>query len=249
MRRRHSVCLEQLKNIDGAKSVAGVEQCIDAATTAACDPILNTEVDSYYAYVRMGGNVVSAANKIPVLKFPDNTEQEENSTEGHAVQKALCLTTHPRFTDCAIPRFAYHLHDGCFHGQIALKIPTRETLRHAVDDNPSSRVVLASALGGAVVGGATGAGTCGVIGGSIGTLCGLPLAPLTFGVSIVVGASMGGSTGACVGTAAGESVGSISGGLIGYGGYQLHSKVFDRTKQDMSNSDEVGIVEALWVGG
>merc|ERR1719272_2864994 len=49
-----------------------------------------------------------------------------------------------------------------------------------------------------------------------GAVVGLPLAIFTFGLSIPIGASLGGGAGLCVGTAVGGTSGLVAGGAAGY---------------------------------
>mmetsp|Transcript_22545 Transcript_22545/g.33769 ORF Transcript_22545/g.33769 Transcript_22545/m.33769 type:complete len:337 (+) Transcript_22545:85-1095(+) len=81
----------------------------------------------------------------------------------------------------------------------------------SVQKTAKGAVVGATALG--VGGGAVGA----VTGGVTGAMVGLPLALVTFGASIPVGAVLGGGCGAVVGTTAGATAGTVTGGLAGYG--------------------------------
>eukprot|EP00929_Paragymnodinium_shiwhaense_P006710 TRINITY_DN110680_c0_g1_i1.p1 TRINITY_DN110680_c0_g1~~TRINITY_DN110680_c0_g1_i1.p1 ORF type:complete len:399 (+),score=61.01 TRINITY_DN110680_c0_g1_i1:87-1283(+) len=76
-----------------------------------------------------------------------------------------------------------------------------------------------AAAGGAALGTA-GAATGAVVGGSAGALIGLVPALFTFGLSIPIGAVIGGSAGLCAGAAAGGAAGVAGGGLAGYTGYR-----------------------------
>lgn len=81
-----------------------------------------------------------------------------------------------------------------------------ETKRLAAD--PNARVTAASAMGGATVMGTGGL----VTGGALGAVCGLPLSLFTFGLSIPVGAVIGGGAGMC----AGATAGLVTGGAAGH---------------------------------
>merc|ERR1740138_1251691 len=74
-------------------------------------------------------------------------------------------------------------------------------------------------------GAAAGTLVCGAAGGSTGTLVGAALgvvpAIFTFGISIPVGAAIGGGLGLC----AGGSVGAVGGGAAGYAGYTYRKEL------------------------
>lgn len=85
----------------------------------------------------------------------------------------------------------------------------------------SDRHIQSAAVGAAV--GAASLGTAGAVGGTLaggttGALIGLVFAPFTFGLSIPMGAAVGGGTGCCVGGAAGTSTGFVCGGSAGFFG-------------------------------
>merc|ERR1719378_298772 len=80
----------------------------------------------------------------------------------------------------------------------------------------ADKPVASSAATGAVLLG-TGGGAAGLAaGGAAGAAAGLPLALFTFGLSIPVGAMIGGGAGACVGASAAGTAGAIGGGAVGY---------------------------------
>merc|ERR1719162_745069 len=94
--------------------------------------------------------------------------------------------------------------------------PIVQYLQKAVDntkDKVSKKPVAASAMGGALLVGAGGGAAGSVAGGLAGAAMGLPLALFTFGLSIPIGAMIGGGAGACVG-----------GGVAGYG-YQRREQI------------------------
>merc|ERR1711972_115133 len=82
--------------------------------------------------------------------------------------------------------------------------------------NPKTQVTAISAAGGAVALGASGGAAGLVAGGVTGAACALPVAFLTFGLSIPVGAAIGAGAGLCVGMAAGSTAGLVAGGVAGY---------------------------------
>jgi len=83
-----------------------------------------------------------------------------------------------------------------------------------------TQVVAASGLGGAVLVGAGGAGAGLLAGGAAGAAIGLVPALFTFGLSIPIGAVIGGTCGTVVGAATGGTVGLTGGSAIGYGVYK-----------------------------
>jgi hypothetical protein len=92
----------------------------------------------------------------------------------------------------------------------------------ALAEVASSRRAQACAVGaatGAVALGTAGATGGALVGGTTGALVGVVPAFFTFGLSIPIGAVVGGSAGVCVGGAAGTTVGFLGGGLAGGVGY------------------------------
>jgi len=77
--------------------------------------------------------------------------------------------------------------------------------------------IAATAMGGAVMLGAGGGAAGGVVGGIGGAIAGLPFAFFTFGLSIPVGAVVGGGSGVCIGAATGGAAGAMGGSVAGYG--------------------------------
>eukprot|EP00927_Polykrikos_kofoidii_P013470 TRINITY_DN15873_c1_g2_i1.p1 TRINITY_DN15873_c1_g2~~TRINITY_DN15873_c1_g2_i1.p1 ORF type:complete len:577 (-),score=89.85 TRINITY_DN15873_c1_g2_i1:421-2151(-) len=91
------------------------------------------------------------------------------------------------------------------------------------------QAVAKSATGGAVILGTTG-GVAGLMtGGFVGATVGVVPALFTFGLSIPLGAAIGGGAGLCVGTVAGGSAGFFGGGVAAYGartgGLQVANRV------------------------
>jgi len=91
--------------------------------------------------------------------------------------------------------------------------------------NKSFQATAASATGGATVLGAGGGAAGLVAGGTAGALAGLPLALLTFGLSVPAGAVFGGGAGLAMGAAAGASIGAIGGGAAGFGAYSKRDDI------------------------
>merc|ERR1719499_1428417 len=87
------------------------------------------------------------------------------------------------------------------------------------------RVAAASGLGGAVVVGAGGAGAGLLAGGAAGAAIGILPALFTFGLSIPIGAVIGGTCGTVVGAATGGTVGLTGGSAIGYGAYKKRAQI------------------------
>lgn len=83
----------------------------------------------------------------------------------------------------------------------------------------SVQATAASAVGGAMTLGGAGGATGLATGGVMGAVAGLPFALFTLGLSIPIGAAVGGGTGLVVGTAVGASTGALGGGAAGYGVY------------------------------
>jgi len=85
-----------------------------------------------------------------------------------------------------------------------------------VASDPQAQSAAIGAAGGAVTMGATG-GAVGLASGSMaGAMVGLVPAIFTFGLSIPIGAVLGGGAGLCVGTAVGGTTGLVAGGAAGY---------------------------------
>merc|ERR1719437_364824 len=91
--------------------------------------------------------------------------------------------------------------------------------------DPKVQVTVASAAGGATVVGAGGAGAGLLAGGVAGAAVGVLPALFTFGLSIPVGAAIGGGCGTHVGAAAGGSAGFVGGATLGYGVYTKRSEI------------------------
>lgn len=104
----------------------------------------------------------------------------------------------------------------------------------AVTSDPKARTVAKGAVGGAAALG-TGGGVLGFASGSlVGAACGLPAALFTFGLSIPVGAAVGGGAGLCVGATAGSTMGFVGGAAAG-GAY--------------ASKEEIGNSAHSWISG
>merc|ERR1711879_659713 len=102
----------------------------------------------------------------------------------------------------------------------------------------SFQVTTLSAASGAVAVGA-GSGLMGLTAGAgVGAAVGVVPALFTFGLSIPVGAFMGGAFGLCAGTVVGGSSGLVGGGTVGYYGYERRNEIKDAAKgvSDKANS-------------
>lgn len=91
----------------------------------------------------------------------------------------------------------------------------------------------AAALG--VSGGAVGL----VAGGTTGALLGLVPAVFTFGLSIPIGAVMGGSAGLVMGAAAGTTAGAIGGSVAGYGAYAKRKDILSEVSSAVEKGKSV----------
>lgn len=84
----------------------------------------------------------------------------------------------------------------------------------------SFQTTVASAATGAVTLGAGGGVTGLAAGGVAGAAAGVPFALFTFGLSIPIGAALGGGAGLIAGATAGATTGAVGGGAAGYGVYK-----------------------------
>lgn len=105
----------------------------------------------------------------------------------------------------------------------------QQTLKHMKDStlalvkDPSFQKCTISTGCGAVTLGAIGGAFGTATGVLVGSAAGLPLALLTFGLSVPAGAALGGSVGLCAGTV----VGGGAGGLVGCGAYKYRVEIKD----------------------
>mmetsp|Transcript_34946 Transcript_34946/g.75317 ORF Transcript_34946/g.75317 Transcript_34946/m.75317 type:complete len:424 (+) Transcript_34946:72-1343(+) len=88
-----------------------------------------------------------------------------------------------------------------------------------VVSNPQVQVSAGSAAAGAAALGTAGGATGAMVGGATGILVGLVPALFTFGLSIPIGAVVGGGAGLAVGASAGAATGFVGGGAAGSLGY------------------------------
>merc|ERR1740130_2517834 len=92
------------------------------------------------------------------------------------------------------------------------KVGTLSSQIYVAATDRSVQVTAGGAVGGAASVGLSG-GAAGLATGSVvGALCGVPAAFFTFGLSIPLGAAMGGATGLCAGAVTGGAVGLVGGG-------------------------------------
>merc|ERR1719323_1118109 len=89
----------------------------------------------------------------------------------------------------------------------------------------SFQATTASATGGATVLGVGGGAAGLAVGGAAGALAGLPLALVTFGLSVPAGAVFGGGAGLAMGAATGASIGAVGGGAAGFGAYSKREDI------------------------
>lgn len=105
----------------------------------------------------------------------------------------------------------------------AAKVGSDKGLQIARD--PKVQVTVASAAGGAAVVGVGGAGAGLLAGGAMGAAVGVLPAFFTFGLSIPVGAAIGGGCGSVIGGVTGASTGFVGGATVGYGSYTKRAEI------------------------
>jgi len=106
-----------------------------------------------------------------------------------------------------------------------------DSVKNSATD-PRIQITVASGVVGGASLGAVGAAGGAVAGGTVGALVGLIPAIFTFGLSIPVGAAIGGGAGLCAGGAAGTAVGFMGASAAGFTGYTyrgLPGKVIRKT--------------------
>lgn len=84
---------------------------------------------------------------------------------------------------------------------------------------PEFQVTAATAVGGAALLGTSGSGIGLAAGGLFGAAVGTVPAVFTFGLSIPIGAAIGGGVGLCIGAVSGTCAGLVGGGAMGYSAY------------------------------
>lgn len=92
----------------------------------------------------------------------------------------------------------------------------------------------AGVAGGAATLGASGAVTGLAAGSALGAAVGFIPAIFTFGLSIPLGAAIGGSTGLVFGAASGAATGAVGGGAAGYGAYAKRGEIKEATQKSMA---------------
>jgi len=106
------------------------------------------------------------------------------------------------------------------------------------------RATAVGMAGGVTTLGSTGAATGLCAGTVVGAAVGVVPALFTFGLSIPVGAALGGGAGLFMGTAVGATAGALSGGAAGYGAYAKRGEIQElRTKTISRISSGVDVVK------
>lgn len=125
-------------------------------------------------------------------------------------------------------------------GASAARVKATQVYRdtHTLVSQKSFQATAGSAVGGALTMGAGGGATGLAAGGVVGAVAGLPMALFTFGLSIPLGAAIGGGTGLIVGTAAGATTGAVGGGAVGYGAYQKKDDIAGAAKYVSNKATE-----------
>merc|ERR1712126_690684 len=111
-----------------------------------------------------------------------------------------------------------------------------ETIKKTAS-KPQVKVTAVSAAGGAVSLGAGGALMGLTTGAGVGAAVGVIPALFTFGLSIPLGAFIGGGTGLCVGTAVGSSAGFVGGGAAGYIGFEHRAQIKSAAKAVVTKAE------------
>jgi len=107
---------------------------------------------------------------------------------------------------------------------VTLARASKEKAQELAKDRRTQVTAASAGLGG-VACGAGGAAAGLVTGGALGAAAGIPVAFFTFGLSIPVGAMLGGGFGLVAGGAAGTTVGATAGGALGYGGFTKRAEI------------------------
>merc|ERR1711920_806793 len=107
---------------------------------------------------------------------------------------------------------------------LTLARASKEKAQELAKDRRTQVTAASAGLGGAACGvGGAAAGL--VTGGALGGAAGIPFAFFTLGLSIPVGAMLGGGFGVVAGGAAGTTVGATAGGALGYGGFTKRAEI------------------------
>lgn len=195
---------------------------------------------------------LAAAEIVCMLQsFNPEISEEEVSRDAHSIIHTESVVGHlhqPMLTamrECVpLDRNAWSADDIQRH---LLRQRRRRPLRKVMQifrrqsQDPQVQVTLLSAFGGAAVG-STGGGALGLIaGGSFGAAVGLIPAIFTFGVSVPLGAAVGGTCGLLTGAAAGGTAGLVSGGFVGHGyAHRLLNSSVWRATQVSGSSRGIG---------
>merc|ERR1740130_1004682 len=151
-----------------------------------------------YIHGVVGNKVVSIKISLTDLVYSLTARASELSAE----TSARVFTAKARIQDTAFSA-----------AQLAkCKVGTLSAQIHVAATDRSVQMTAVGAVGGAASVGLSG-GAAGLATGSVvGALCGVPAAFFTFGLSIPLGAAMGGATGLCAGAVTGGAVGLVGGG-------------------------------------
>lgn len=120
---------------------------------------------------------------------------------------------------------------------------------HDLIVHPKFQVTAASAAGGAAVAGAGGGAAGFVAGGAIGAAVGVLPALFTFGLSIPIGAAIGGGAGLCVGSATGATAGAVGGGATGYNVHTYRNEISSGAKSAWTTANSYASVAKAKVVG
>lgn len=83
-------------------------------------------------------------------------------------------------------------------------------------------------------------------GGAVGTALGIVPAFLTFGLSIPVGAAIGGGAGLCVGTTVCGTVGLLGGGAAGHKIYEHRRRIAEGARKRATGSTFMALLQDMW---
>lgn len=183
--------------------VSVVKSKTDSATVYVKDGYVHavTKVNDQYVYTKAQIVKRGGAIKLQVLETYASTEARLKAIVDQVVLKAL-----------ASYNFAKEKSLTAAEAGKVKALALADYSKTVAADKPVST----SAASGAVLLG-TGGGVAGLAAGSVaGAAAGLPLALFTFGLSIPVGAVVGGGAGACVGAVTAGTAGAVGGGAAGY---------------------------------
>jgi hypothetical protein len=134
--------------------------------------------------------------------------------------------------------------DGVQHAVKVFSLAADGALAVAKDEKLQTAVVTAAGAASSAAVAGVGGGAFGLVAGSaVGTACGLVPAPFTFGLSIPVGAAVGGSTGLILGAASAATLGLVTGSLCSHGVYvrraEISSSVIETWSKVQNLADSV----------